>query len=106
MFCQCKMDWFDTDAGVKEVDQSSHTMLGIFINDIDDDVKSVNTGIVIDDHNICILLYADCITELQILLDDVHQWSLKCKIKFNAKISNILYVRQPHILLERTSILH
>ncbi len=59
-------------------------MFGIFINDIVEYVKSVNTGIKIDGHNICILLYADHIvllsdTEegLQTLLDKVYQWSLK-----------------------------
>ncbi len=67
-------------------------MWGIFINDIVEDVKSVNTGKEIDGHVICILLYADNIELLshteeasQTLLDKVYQWSLKWKIKFNAK---------------------
>ncbi len=97
-------DWFDTNAGIKEGDSLSPTMFGIFINDIVEDVKSVNTGIEIDGHNICILLYADDIellsdTEegLQKLLNKVYQWNLKWKIMFNAKKYNILHVRQSHI---------
>ncbi len=59
-------DWFDTNAGVKQGDSLSHTMFGIFINDIVEDVKSVNTGIgqEMDGPNICILLYADDIVLL------------------------------------------
>ncbi len=86
------MDWFNTKAGVKQGDSWPPTMFGIFINDIVEDVKSVNTGIEIDGHNICIFLYADDIvllsdTEegLQKLLDKVYEWSSKWKIKFNAK---------------------
>ncbi len=81
------MDWFNTKAGVKQGDSLSPTMFGLFINDIVEDIKSVNTGIEIDDHNICILLHADDIvllsdTEegLQKHLDKVYQWSLKWKI--------------------------
>ncbi len=105
------MDWFNTKAGVKQGDSLSPTMFGLFINDIVEDIKSVNTGIEIDDHNICILLHADDIvllsdTEkgLQKHLDKVYQWSLKWKIKFNAKISNILHVRQSLITIELISI--
>ncbi len=49
-------EWFDTNAGITQGDSLSPTMFGIFINDIVDDVKSVNTCIEIDGHNICILL--------------------------------------------------
>ncbi len=58
------MDWFNTKAGVKQCDSLSPTMFGIFINDIVEYVTSVNTGIEIDGHNICILLYTDDIVLL------------------------------------------
>ncbi len=65
------MDWFNTKAGVKQADSLSPTMFGIFINDIVEDVKS--TGIEIDGHKICILLYADDI----VLLSDTDEGLLK-----------------------------
>ncbi len=70
--------WFDTKAGIKQCDSLSSTMFGIFINDIVEDVKSVNTGIEVDGHNICILLYADDI----VLLSDTEvprlPWPFQC----------------------------
>ncbi len=97
-------EWFDTNCGVKQGNTLSPIIFGIFINDVVDDVKSVNIGININGINVCILLYADDIvllseTEegLQKLLDKVYEWSRKWKIKFNAQKSNILYVRQPHV---------
>ncbi len=107
-FCDNNNNNNNTKAVLKQGDSLSPTMFGIFINDMFEDVKSVNIGIEIDGHNICILLYADDIvllidTEegLQKLLDKVYQWSLKWKIKFNAKKSNILHVRQS--LITRTN---
>ncbi len=102
------MDWFHTKAGIKQGDSLSPTMFAIFINDIVEDVKSVNIGIEIDGHNICILLYANDIVllsdtkeRLQKRLDKVYQWSLKWRIKCNANKSNILHVRQ--FLITRTN---
>ncbi len=64
----------------KQDESLSPKMFGIFINGIVEDVKSVNTGIEIDGHNICIPLYTDDIvllvdTEegLQKHLDKVYQ---------------------------------
>ncbi len=57
-------DCLDTNADIKQGDSLSSTMFGIFINDIIEDIKSVNTGIDIDGHCICILLYADDIVLL------------------------------------------
>ncbi len=99
-------EWFDTkNTGVKQGDSLSPTMFGIFINDIVDNVKSVSTGKEIDGHIICILLYAEDIVLLsdteegiQKHLVKVYQWSLKLKIKFNAKKSNSLHIGQPHVI--------
>ncbi len=60
-------EWFDT---------LSPTIFGIFINDIIDDVKSVNIGINIDGINVCILLYADDI----VLLSEKIQLQYQCEV--------------------------
>ncbi len=57
-------EWFDTNCGVKQGDTLSRTIFGTFINDIVDDVKSINIGINIDGINVCILLDADDIVLL------------------------------------------
>ncbi len=62
-------DWFNTKAGINQGDSLSLTKFGIFIKNIVEDVKSVNTGIEIDGHNICTLLYADDI----VLLSDTEE---------------------------------
>ncbi len=43
------------------------------------------------------VLLSDTEERLQKPLDKVYQWSLKWKIKFNAKQSNILHIRQCHM---------
>ncbi len=44
--------WFDTNCGVMQRDTLSPTIFGIFINDIVDDVKSVNVVMNIDGINV------------------------------------------------------
>ncbi len=52
-------DWFQTYSGVIQGDIFSPTLFNIFINDLVDDVNSLNLGVTIDGHRISILLYAD-----------------------------------------------
>ncbi len=66
-------EWFDTNCGVKQGDTLSPSMFGIFINDIVDNIKSVNVGVNINGINVCILLYID---DTQ-LLKRVYEWSNK-----------------------------
>ncbi len=59
-------DWFQTYSGIIQGDTLSPTLFNIFINDLVDDVNSLNLGKTIDGHRISILLYADDI----VLLDE------------------------------------
>ncbi len=59
-FCLCN---FPHTAGIISY-LLSPTICGIFINDIVDDVNSVNISINIDGINVCILLYAEYIVFL------------------------------------------
>ncbi len=58
------MAWFDTNAGVKQGDNLLPKMYHIFINDIVDDVNTVNSSIESDGHNIYIHRCADDIVLL------------------------------------------
>ncbi len=93
-------DWFQTYCGLIQGDTLSPTLFNIFINDLVDDVNSLNLGVFIDGHRISILLYADDIVllgetekDLQKMLDSVYKWSKKYKIKFNVSKSNIVHFR-------------
>ncbi len=78
------------ESGVKQGDTLSPTLFNIFINDLANDVNSLNLGIDIHDiggFRISIFLYADDIVllgeseqDLQKMLDCVYNWSKKFKI--------------------------
>ena len=69
-----------------------------------DDVKALNAGVHIGDSQVSILLYADDIVlvsetadGLQSVLDKVDEWSVKWRVKFNNKKSNVVHFRKPYI---------
>ncbi len=79
-------------------------MFNIFINNLVDEVNSLNLGVTIDGHIISILLYADYIVlldeteqDLQKMLNSVYKWSKKYKIKSNVRKSNIVHFRNQRV---------
>ncbi len=94
-------DWFKTESEVKQGDTLSPTLFDIFINDLANDVNSLNLGIDIGGFRISIL-YADGIVllgeseqDLQKILDCEYNWNKKFKVKFNTRKSNIVHFRKP-----------
>ena len=85
-----KTEWFQTLYGVRQGDNLSPTLFNIYINDLAEELKSMNLGIKMGDLHICILLYADDIVlvseneqNLQRMLSHVHKWCCKWQMKVN-----------------------
>jgi hypothetical protein len=94
-------DWFDTESGVRQGDTLSPTLFVLFINNLVDEIKSLNIGIDIGNTKICILLYADDIVliteteeELQTLLNCINNWCYKWRITINGNKSKIMHFRK------------
>ena len=52
-------DWFDMNTGVRQGDSLSPSLFSIFINDLAQEVKDMNAGVMVGEVNLPILLYAD-----------------------------------------------
>ena len=91
---------FDIPIGVRQGDNLSPTLFSIFLNDLAIDIKNLNSGILIDDYNLTILLYADDIVllapspeKLQKQIDYVHQWCKKWRMNVNSEKTQIVHFR-------------
>ncbi|CAG2248147.1 unnamed protein product [Mytilus edulis] len=94
--------WFDVQCGLKQGCVLSPILFNIFINNLVNEVKSLNVGIPIEEEKICILLYADDIvllaeneSDLQMLLNVLHMWCHKNDISVNMSKSKIIHFRPP-----------
>ena len=92
--------WFDTKAGVRQGQNDSTTMFAIFLNTLAEKVKSLGTGVNIDDVCIPLLLYADDIVllaesekDLQKLLDELFTWCHKWRMQVNNDKTKIIHFR-------------
>ncbi len=94
-------DCFQTYSGVKQGDCMSTTLFALYINDLANDIKSLNKGVKIKDVNLSILLYADDIVliaeneqDLQSMLNITHQWCKKWRLSVNDAKSKIMHFRK------------
>ena len=93
-------EWFDCASGMRQGDVLSTTLFNIYINDLAKEIKNLNLGIPIDTYNLSILLYADDIvllseneTNLQCMLDKLHEWCIKWNMKVNEAKTNVVHFR-------------
>ena len=92
---------FKTLYGVRQGDHLSPTLFSLSINDLATDIKELNSGIVTSDGNLSLLLYADDILllasseeSLQVMLDEMANWTNKCVIGVNPVKSKIVNFRK------------
>ena len=78
------------DIGVRQGENLCPTRFGVFINDLVIDIKKLGLGIPIGSRKIHILLYADGIvllaeneSDLQKLLNKLHEWCKKWQLQLN-----------------------
>ena len=92
--------WFMSNCGVRQGDSLSPILFALYINDLAREIIDLNKGIKLDNINISILLYADDIVliseseqNLQDMLDYMHRWCFKWKLKLNGDKSSVAHFR-------------
>ena len=92
--------WFMSNCGVRQGDSLSPILFALYINDLAREIIDLNKGIKLDNINISILLYADDIVliseseqNLQDMLDYMHRWCFKWKLKLNVDKSSVVHFR-------------
>ena len=93
-------DWFEVKSGVRQGDSLSPTLFSLFINDLAQEVKDLDAGIMIGGLCLSILLYADDIVllaptaeKLQSMLGVVTTWCRKWGMKINVSKTQIMHIR-------------
>ena len=92
--------WFPCTSGVKQGDNLSPTLFALFINDLAEELKTLDCGITIDNVSITCLLYADDLmlisdteNNMQCLLDHVLNWCNKWRLRINYTKSAVMHFR-------------
>ena len=92
--------WFPCTSGVKQGDNLSRTLFALFINDLAEELKTLNCGITIDETHVCCLLYADDLMllsdsedNMQRMLDHVSNWCNKWRLRVNYTKSAVMHFR-------------
>ena len=94
-------DWFHVSGGVRQGDNLSPTLFGLYINDLALHIKELNKGIKVGPDRISILLYADDMVllaenerDLQEMLNSMSVWMSKWRLNVNVTKSKIMHFRR------------
>ena len=92
--------WFEANMGIRQGDCLSSTLFALFINDLAIEIKKLNKGIDINGYELCLLLFADDIAlisdseeHLQEMLNCVHNWCNKWRLRVNCKKTKVVHFR-------------
>ena len=90
--------WFPCTSGVKHGNNLFPTLFALFINDLANELRSLNCGITLDGTHICCLLYADDImlvseteTGMRRMHDYVSVWCNKWRLRINYAKSAVIH---------------
>ena len=96
----CFTDWFDVTSGVRQGDNLSPTLFGLFINNLAIKIKALNKGVVVNNVRVGILLYADDIvllaeneTDLQDMINCIFDCCQKWRLFINHGKTKIIHFR-------------
>ncbi len=92
--------WFGAMMGVRQGDCLSSTLFALYIDNLARKIKSLNSGICIDDVNVSILLFADDIVliaeseeKLQYMFDEMYNWCHQWRLKVNCDKTKVVHFR-------------
>ena len=99
-------EWFAVRSGVRQGDSISPTLFALYLNEFAKEIKQLNLGVKLGNVDVSILLYADDMVllannehDLQIMLNKMHEWCHKWRLKVNISKSNIVHFRPPRAKL-------
>ena len=98
-------EWFNTTCGVKQGDNVSTSLFGLYINDLAQELNGLNLGIHLDEGlDVSILLYADDLAllsdnmgNLQQMMDIVKNWCFKWRMSINTSKTKIVHYRKKSV---------
>ena len=92
--------WFQTKSGIKQGQNDSPTLFAIYVNSLSECIKTTGKGVKIGEVSISLLLYADDIIllaenelDLQVLLNELHNWCSKWRMAINADKTQVIHFR-------------
>ena len=97
-------DWFEVNCGLKQGCCLSTLFFDLFINDLVTVVNTLNVNINVGSEKVAIMLYADDLVllaeseqDLQLILNEVHEWCKRNKLNINRGKSNVVHFRAPSV---------
>ena len=92
--------WFPVLSGVRQGDSLSPTLFAVFINDLAEELNTLNRGINVCNQNISILMYADVVIiladthdDVQAQLDIMRKWCATWGVISNIAKSQVVHHR-------------